>query len=192
MATAAPDIYEASVSGAGAVTLRLVSTAAGAATSCDPVTNGENAHWNTAAAGADCGAVAIAGGGGVASASGDIYFLSPQVLADGGVQDEPNLYLGSADGSVEHVATLEPDNPIVVDSVAAAETRRTADFETTPDGSFAAFPSALPLAAPTGQSLQVVRYTRATGDLACGSCDRAELKNRERPVTPRWPRTGSA
>jgi hypothetical protein len=168
---AAADIYEASVSGTGAVDLRLVSAAAGAEPSCDPVADEGRAHWNSPAATADCGAVAIAGGGGVAGASGDIYFLSPQVLADRGVQDEPNLYLGNADGTVDLVATLEPENPIVVDSVAAAEAHRTADFETTPDGGFAAFPSALPLAGPTGESLQVVRFDRATGKLACGSCD---------------------
>ena len=60
-----------------------------------PVSNIVHTHWNSVGAEANCGAVAIGGGGGVASADGTIYFLSPEKLdgASNGVQNAPNLYV---------------------------------------------------------------------------------------------------
>ena len=65
-----------------------------------------------------CGAVAFAGGPGVAPGYGAIYFLSPERL-DGasGVQNEPNLYLSEPGQAPRFVATLEPSNPAIADAV---------------------------------------------------------------------------
>lgn len=75
------DIYEAEVSPQGQVTLRLISTGsegAGNNGACDPASNTVHEYWNTTSSEANCGDVAIGGGGGVASESGTIYFLSPR------------------------------------------------------------------------------------------------------------------
>ena len=66
----------------------------------------------------DCSAVAIGGGGGVASDTGAIYFLSPEQL-DGsanGTPDAPNLYVAQPGSAPQYVVTLEssltaPDPP---------------------------------------------------------------------------------
>jgi hypothetical protein len=117
--------------------------------------------------------VAISGGGGVASGSGAIYFLSPEQL-DGtkGTLDQPNLYLATPSGSPRFIATLEPDNPLVLDSVKANATRKTGDFQTTPSGNYAAFTSVLPLTGlHTFGFRQVFRYDAGAQQLACPSCD---------------------
>jgi hypothetical protein len=165
------DLYEAAVDGAGALSLRLVSDSN--SDLCNPVSNSAFAHWNSTGPAAGCGAVALGGGGGVTSRSGSVYFLSPEQL-DGsdGVANQPNLYLAEPGGEPRFVSTLEPGNPLVVDSVKAAGTRRTGDFQVTPDGSDAVFVSALPL---TGVSnvgfLEVFRFDAGTNDIACASCD---------------------
>ena len=93
------DLYEAAV-GATTSTPHLVSKGsggAGSSDSCDPLPNSVNQHWNTTAATADCGVVAVGGGGAVAADDGSTYFLSPELL-DGssepgdGAADQPNLY----------------------------------------------------------------------------------------------------
>ncbi len=90
--------------------LTLISKGDGNA--CDPVANSADLHWNTAnPEEASCGAVAIGGGGGVSSANGTIYFLSPEQLEGSGhgTPNAPNLYRASpADGYATHyVTTLE-------------------------------------------------------------------------------------
>jgi hypothetical protein len=75
-------------------------------------------------------------------------------------------------GAPKLVATLEPDNPLVLDSVEASATRRTADFQVTVDGAFAAFTSALPLTGTGNFGFRsVFRYDAGAGQLACSSCD---------------------
>ena len=69
----AADVYEAAV-GAGGSTLTLLTPST--EESCNPVANEAGAHWNSVTATADCGAVAVGGGTGVASARGS--HLSPQ------------------------------------------------------------------------------------------------------------------
>ena len=67
----------------------------------------------------------------------------------------------------------QTDNPLVVDSVSAPETRHTADFQITPSGDDAAFPSALPLAGKeeeTADHTEVYRYDAPTEELDCVSC----------------------
>jgi hypothetical protein len=64
------------------------------------------------------------------------------------------------------------DNPLVVDSLRSAATRMTADFQVTPSGSYAAFPSALSLTGyDNGGHREVFRYGSATDALECASCN---------------------
>ena len=63
--------------------------------------------------------------------------------------------------------------PLVLDAAPEAGTRHTADFQVTPDGEFAAFPSTLALAGrgeETAGHTEVYRYDAATEKLACVSC----------------------
>ena len=137
------DLYEAAVDGSGNLSLKPITQANSDA--CNPVANSNGAHWNTTGSGADCGAVAISGGGGIASRTGAVYLLSPEQFGGKGTLNQPNLYLAQPGNAPTFVATLEPNNPVVIDSVKAGATRRTGDFQVTPSGGFAAFTSALPL-----------------------------------------------
>jgi len=113
------DIYRADVEPeAESATLIRVSTgAAGAGNtdSCDPPPNSFGVHWNVVGAvgsSAGCSVAAVAGGGGVASGSGDLYFVSPERLDTSDpqnlpVQDEPNLYLARPGQPPRFVVTLE-------------------------------------------------------------------------------------
>ncbi|HEV2857838.1 MAG TPA: fibronectin type III domain-containing protein [Solirubrobacterales bacterium] len=169
---ASADLYEAAVDAGGNLQLSLVTPDNSDA--CDPVENEDRAHWNSVG-GADCGVVAISGGGGVSAASGTVWFLSPEQL-DGseGALDQPNLYRADPGEAPVFVATLEPDAPVVLDSVAAAATRRTADFQTTPDGGFAAFASDEDLGGfETFGFADVFRYDAAADAIGCASCDRS-------------------
>ncbi len=183
-----PDIYEAELNPQGtAATLRLVSDGpAGPSNSdaCHPVANSGGPHWNAIGSAENCGAVAIGGGGGIASAAGSIYFLSPENLTAGAscgipcsgeepVPNQPNLYLAAPGSAPRFIATLEFDNPLVLDTLSSPEVRHTADFQTTPDGDFAAFPSTLPLAGAdeeTDGHTAVFRYDAPSEELTCISC----------------------
>jgi hypothetical protein len=106
------DIYEAQVLGLAPVTPQLVSVGSGGPSNddtCSPP--GAPASWNSAAGGGKCGAVAFAGGGGVAADDGTIYFLSPELLdsaaeADGEA-DQPNLYVARPGEAPSFVATID-------------------------------------------------------------------------------------
>ncbi len=105
------DLYAATISGESS-TLSLLSTGsegAGNTDSCDPFANSAHEHWNTKGEEADCGVVAVGGGGGVASQQGSIYFLSPEKLdgSGNGTEDEPNLYLAAPGSAPHYVTTLE-------------------------------------------------------------------------------------
>ena len=170
------DIYRAEVSGDSAILTR-VSTgtkASGNTDSCDPVSNANGEHWNTVGSTKDCGVVAIGGGGGVAPESGSIYFLSPEQLEAGkGVQDQPNLYLGASGASPKFIATLGPEDAIVLASVKEAEIRPTSDFQVTPSGNDAAFVTKLPLKngyANAGHA-EIYRYDASGNELECVSCN---------------------
>jgi hypothetical protein len=169
---ASADIYAADVDDAGNVTPSLVTPTGG--DPCDPVPNSDGDHWNAVGAGANCDAVAIAGGGGVATGSGTIYFLSPELL-DGvdGRPDEPNLYLAAPDAPPRFVATLEPDNQVVRNALLAAEERKTADFQVTPSGDDAVFVSQLALTGvDTGGDGEIYRYHAPDpAQIDCASCD---------------------
>jgi hypothetical protein len=104
------DLYRAEVEGSTASLTRVSvgSGGTGDSDACDPAPNSFGAHWNGVGAKADCSVAAVAGGGGVASQDGSIFFLSPEQL-DGsrGTQDEPNLYLSEPGGAPHFIATLE-------------------------------------------------------------------------------------
>lgn len=114
------DLYRADV-GATVSTLTRVTTGPGEqGDACEPSGNSFSNQWNVVPGGqADCSAVAVGGGGGVAPDSGAIYFLSPEQL-DGtaGAADAPNLYLVAPGQGPEFVATLDssldgPQPPVV-------------------------------------------------------------------------------
>jgi hypothetical protein len=101
------DIFRADVSGSTATLTRITSGAgAGNSDACNPP-----GGWNSVSGGENCDAVAIAGGGGVASESGTIYFLSPEVLDTSGStqpeQDQANLYSDAPGAPPHFVATVD-------------------------------------------------------------------------------------
>jgi hypothetical protein len=150
------DLYEADVDTSGNLALKAITTA-NDSDACAPV---------------DCSAVPISGGGGVASATGAIYFLSPESFGGQGTPDQPNLYLASPSGAISLVATLESDNPLLLDSLQANATRKTGDFQTTPSGNYAAFTSNLPLSGVSTKGFRnVYRYAAGSGQLDCASCN---------------------
>jgi hypothetical protein len=104
------DIYRADVGSSSASVSRVSigSGGAGDTDACDPALNNTRVRWNSTEKEANCNAVAIGGGGGVSRESGDIYFLSPELL-DGanGTQDAPNLYLARVGSPPHYVTTLE-------------------------------------------------------------------------------------
>ncbi len=172
-----PHIYEAEINSEGtAASLRLLPTGSEDPGTCDPVANKDGPHWNAVGSAENCGAVALGAGAGVPASGGSIYFLSPELLEAGhGTENQPNLYLDAPGSAPRFIATLEPDNPLVLHSVSAAATRHTADFQLTPTGEYAAFTSALALAGngeETGEPphTEVYRYDAAASKLACASC----------------------
>jgi hypothetical protein len=77
----------------------------------------------------------------------------------------------------DHIAVFTPlpgpiDSPTVVHAVSDGDTRHTADFQVTPDGSYAAFPSVQQLlpSVDNGGHTEVYRYDAAGPELECVSC----------------------
>ncbi len=164
----AADIYEAAV-GAGGSTLTLLTPST--EESCNPVANEVGAHWNSVTATADCGAVAVGGGTGVASSTGALYLLSPEKLGGAGTLDQPNLFAISPGGASELVATLSPDDPLVIGSTHEAAASEQSEFQTTPSGAFAGFRSLLPLTGTKNAGEASVFLFHAGAPLVCPSCN---------------------
>jgi hypothetical protein len=163
------DIYRADVTPSGA-NLTLVSTG-GSGSGCDPVTAEGLAHWNSVSGEASCDAVGLAGGAGVASRDGTIYFLSPERLDGGGVQDAPNLFVARPGSSPHFIASLEPDNQAVRDAVLNHERRSYGDFQVTPNGADSVFASTEALTGFTNLGhAEIFRYDAPTDQLDCVSC----------------------
>jgi hypothetical protein len=100
------DLFRADV-GNLAATVSRVSTGSGGtgnSDACTPITD-----WNVVSGGPDCSTVAFAGGTGVATGDGTVYFVSPEKLdgAANGTDDQPNLYVVEPGGSPEFVALLD-------------------------------------------------------------------------------------
>jgi hypothetical protein len=175
-ADAGADLFRAVVGPTSAAVSR-VSTGSGGTgnvNGCNPVANADGNNWNAVglASTDGCGVAAIAGGGGVAQDDGTVAFLSPEKLDGGsnGTLDEPNLYLAEPGGPPKFVATLEPDNPLVRHAVSASEERDSADFQVTPDGTFAVFSSDRELTGYANAGyVQIFRFEQG-GGLDCISC----------------------
>jgi sugar lactone lactonase YvrE len=128
------DLYSASVSAAGTVTLTRVSTGSGGTGDtnfCDPAANTVHAHWNTVGSSPNCDVVAVGGGGGVASGDGTVYFLSPETLdgASNGVPGAPNLYVARPGAEPQFVATLESTLNAPAPAARHPFRRETGEFE---------------------------------------------------------------
>jgi hypothetical protein len=94
------------------------------------------------------------------SSSGNVYV------------DDPTHSDVAEFGPSELAPNPRTDNPAVLDGVNAAGERNTADFQVTPDGGFAAFPSTLPLTGfNSAGHREIYRYAASTGKLNCASCD---------------------
>jgi hypothetical protein len=166
------DIYRAAIEGATA-TLARVSTGSGDSGNtddCDPAFNQQGTAWNNVAGAQNCDAVAFAGGTGVSSATGTVYFLSPERLDGNGVDGEPNLFVAAPGSAPRLVATLDATNPAIRAAVSNNEARTFGDFQTTSTGEFAVFASRLPLAGfPTAGRLALYRYDASEG-VQCVTC----------------------
>ena len=114
---ASADLFRAEVSSSGAILSRVSFDPSsgpggpGDTNSCDPSSTTANQHWNSVDGLEDCSVTAIAGGGGVAVDTGDIYFLSPEVLdtsvSPGPIMNAPNLYFSRVGQPPHFVATLD-------------------------------------------------------------------------------------
>ena len=125
--------------------------------------------------GPNCSAVAIAGGGGVASGDGTIYFLSPELLngASNGTAGKPNLYVVRPGSAPRYVTTLEIEQPRRGGCGRPRWDLQLRRLPGRPSGDFAVFSSALPLT-PTAQNAgftQVYRYDASSETLDCASCN---------------------
>jgi hypothetical protein len=167
------DLYEAGIAADGTVTTELVSvgTGTGNTDACNPVATKKSAHWNRLGASAGCDVLAFAGGAGVASGNGAVYFLSPEKLDGQGTQDQPNLFVREPGGTPKFVATLEPDNPAIRNALENNETHSFGDIQVTPNGEDAAFASFAELTgfSSYGHS-EIFRYDAPSGELDCVSC----------------------
>jgi hypothetical protein len=163
------DVYEAAISGNGTVTLSLLTPNAGGP--CNPVANEAGPHWNGVGAGADCGAVAIGGGDGVAD-GGATYVLSPEQL-DGpeGVLNQPNLYAIAPGAAPAYVATLDPNDPLVIDSTHDAAAPEAAEFQSAPGGESATFRSTAEITGVNNDDDPAVFLFRAGAETICLSCN---------------------
>jgi len=163
---ASADLFVADVTASGA-DLSQVST--GDSDACTPTEN-----WNTPEGGPNCDVLAVAGGGGVASGDGTVYFFSPEQLAgpSHGTAGEPNLYAARPGQAPTFIETVETGNPAVAHGISDAGRRETADFQVNRSGDRAVFVSTLPL---TG--FENVGYTEifmadsdVEGEVTCVSC----------------------
>jgi hypothetical protein len=167
-----PDLYMAEVgSGGGPATLTLLTGLNSDA--CDPAANGEGNNWNAVGVASvdGCGPVAIGGGGGVGGESGAVYFLSPEKLDGTGALNQPNLFVVEDGGTPKRVTTLDPDDPVVRDSVKDSEIRRSDLFQASSNGQYAVFAVTASLTGFDNHgALEVFRYSVADDEVECASC----------------------
>jgi hypothetical protein len=167
------DIYEADIASNGSVTWRLVSSGTGGSgnvDACSPVANHASAHWNSVGA-TDCSALAFAGGAGIASGDGTVFFLSPEKLDGSGVQNQPNLFVARPGQGPDYVTTLEADSAPVSNALTQSAVHTYSDFQVTPSGEDAVFTTKL---SPNGYDnrghSEVYRYDVGSDSLDCASC----------------------
>jgi hypothetical protein len=105
-ADTSPDIFRAEV-GTSSSVLTRVSTGSGGTGNTDACAPPD--EWNVTEGGPNCGALAFAGGAGVAAEAGTLYFMSPELL-DGpsnGIQDQPNVYVASPGSAPKFVGVMD-------------------------------------------------------------------------------------
>jgi hypothetical protein len=167
------DLFRADVGASSAVVARVSTGTGGTGNTdvCTPVEGKESTHWNRVSGGPDCGVVGLAGGAGVASGDGTVFFLSPEKLDGSGTANEANLFVARPGGAPEHVATVEPGGEMVTNAVFDSEVHRYGDFQVTQSGDHAVLSSTLPLTGfnTFGRS-QVFRYDADADALDCASC----------------------
>jgi hypothetical protein len=163
------DLYKAEVSAGGSVTLSQVTTSNN--DGCNPVEGKEGPHWNTVSGAANCDVVGLAGGAGVASEDGSVFFLSPEKLDGSGVADEANLFIARPGGGAHFVATVEPIAEMVTNAVFDNAVHRFSDFQVTTTGDDAVFSSTRSLTGfPNLGHSEIFRYDAPTDTLTCVSC----------------------
>ena len=101
------DLFRADVGTTSPAPVSRISTGSGGTGNtdlCTPITD-----WNVVEGGPDCSTVAIAGGGGVASEDGTVFFLSPEKLdgAGNGTDGQANLYVVRPGDAPHFVATID-------------------------------------------------------------------------------------
>jgi hypothetical protein len=179
------DVFRADV-GTSSATVTRVSAGTGGSGDTDACT--PTGNWNSIEGATDCGALGLAGGGGVATGDGTVYFLSPELLAGaaaGGTAGEPNLFSEVPGGSPKFVATLAVTDPLVVHAADDAALRSTEDIQVTRSGEFAAFGSRQPITGyPTNGHLAVYRYDEPNGVVACASCASTRARSDSDAVLP--------
>ena len=178
------DLFRADV-GPASTTITRVSTGAGGTGATDACTPAGN--WNSLDGGTDCGTLGIAGGSGVATGDGTVYFLSPELL-DGpsnGTAGAPNLFVARPGGSPSFVATLAISDPVVVHAADDAAVPSTEDFQITPSGDIAVFGSREPVTGyPTNGHFAVYRYSAPGQSLDCASCAPTGARSESDAVLP--------
>jgi hypothetical protein len=104
------DLFRSTVASNGAVAVTRVSTGTDGTGDTDLCTPVGDADWNSNEGAGKCNTLALAGGAGVASEDGTVYFLSPERL-DGTGNDseagEPNLYRAEPGGAPHYVGLLD-------------------------------------------------------------------------------------
>jgi hypothetical protein len=174
---ASADLYRADVTSSTATISRVsTGTGSGNTDACDPVPGKEGPNWNVIPGGPqNCGIVALAGGAGVSSGDGTVFFLSPEELDGNGTLNEPNLFVARPGSAPEFVATIEPAGEVVLHAVNESKTHRYEDFQVGSDGDFAVIASTLPLTEfETFKRSQIFLYNTDAGTLVCASCATTE------------------
>jgi hypothetical protein len=168
-----PDLFRADVSSASATVTRVSSGTGGGGNTdaCNPVAGKEGAHWNSTTGAANCGVAAFAGGAGIGSADGTVYFLSPEKLDGSGTADAANLFVARPGNAPHFIATIEATAEAVTNAVYNNEVHRFTDFQVSANGGFAVLASKLPLSGvDTFEHTQVFRYDAVADVLDCVSC----------------------
>jgi hypothetical protein len=163
------DLYRADVGASSSTLGKITNTNYDG---CTPVAGKEGPYWNTVSLAVNCDAVGLAGGAGVASADGSVYFLSPEELGGGGEENEANLYIARPPSfSPEPVRTLDPINPAVTNAVYDNEVHRFTDFQVTASGDDAVLTSTQSLTGFQNQGhVEVYHYNAPTESFVCASC----------------------
>ena len=173
------DIYEAEVSEAGTLTLTRISTGEGAAPATptpatrSPTRTGTLEHGRRAKLRRRRDRRRWRG----RLRRRHRSTSSPPSCSDGasnGTADQPNLYVARPGSAPRFVATLEPEDPVVLDAVNEAGTSQTRRLPGHPERRLRGLhldPAAAADGTTTPATLEVYRYDASTETLDCVSCN---------------------